>query len=273
MNKLVLALTTASLLALTACGGGGDEDAPVQVNQPTNPNPTPTPTPTTDPKAYEPAQESRWTTPTVASGSTKSTFKSATATGSRDTEAKFNKVTVNGNEMEIYPTSGITINVGRIYTDTNRNNGRTQLVVGGNSGANGTAYARYGFVNDATDRLATIFYQGVPTTNMPTTGSATYKGHAISVFPEENTYVTGDSSFNVDFANKKLTGTLSNWKNSDGTADTITKNVSVSSSITGNTFKGDNNQGKFYGPNAQNMAGSFVDKNQKLQGVFGANKQ
>ena len=36
MNKFILALTTASLLALTACGGGGDEDAPVQVNQPTN---------------------------------------------------------------------------------------------------------------------------------------------------------------------------------------------------------------------------------------------
>ncbi|MBR7001268.1 MAG: transferrin-binding protein-like solute binding protein [Neisseriaceae bacterium] len=271
MNKLVLALTTASLLALTACGGGGDEDAPVQVNQPTNPNPTPTPTPTptTDPKAYEPAQESRWTTPTVASGSKETTFKSASATGSRDTADKFNKVSVNGQEMEIYP-SNMTLNVGRFYKNKTSD---TQLVVGGNSGASGTAYARYGFVNGTKDRTITVFYQGEPTTNMPTTGTATYKGYAIGILPTTTDYVTGEASFDVNFANKKLTGKLSNWQDSNSNTTTAVKDISISSTITGNTFKGDNNQGKFYGNNAQNLAGSFADKNQKLQGAFGANKQ
>ena len=271
MNKFLLTLITASILTLTACGGGSDDEGST-VDSTVDSKDTST-KPAIATQEFEAAQESHWTTPTVASGSRKLTFKSATSTGSRDTQEAFNKITVNGNEMEIYPTSGMNINVGKIYTDTSRNNGATQLVVGGNSGANGTAYARYGFVNDKIDRLATIFYQGVPTTNMPTEGSATYKGHAIGIFPEETDYVIGDSSFNVNFADKKLTGTLSNWEKSDGTADTITKNVSVSASITGNTFKGSDNQGKFYGPNAQNMAGSFVDKNQKLQGVFGANKQ
>lgn len=264
MNKLVLALTTASLLALTACGGGGDEDAPVQVNQPTNPNPTPTPTPTptTDPKAYEPAQESRWNVPTQAEmdKGTPSTFKSASATGSHDTATKFNQMTINGKEMDIIPSG---ISTGKTYQADTAN---YQFVIGGNKGTSGTAYARYGIALDKVSRIGTVFYQGIPTSNMPTTGTATYQGYAIAFAPKANGFAIGESSFNVNFAKKTLTGTLSNWDNN-------VKNISISSTITGNTFKGSNNQGKFYGSDAQNMAGSFADKNQNLQGVFGANKQ
>ncbi|MBO7081662.1 MAG: transferrin-binding protein-like solute binding protein [Neisseriaceae bacterium] len=302
MNKLVLAISTASYLALTACGGGGGGepgDSPVTVTPTTNPSTSNgsnnggsstgnatggssnsgssnsgssnsgssggsgSNTSSTAPKAYEPAQESSWNDP-VSTGKP-ATFKSAAATGSHDTAAKFNKVTVNGTEMDIIPNG---FHIGKTY-----NNGQSdyQIVVGGNGSPNaaenrGTAYARYGFVYDKVAKVTTIFYQGVPTSNMPTTGSATYKGYALAYLPEKDVFNEGESSFNVDFANKKLTGTLSNWGGG-------LKAVSISSTITGNTFKGDNNQGKFYGSNAQNLAGSFVDKTQKLQGAFGANKQ
>ena len=308
MNKLLLALSTASLLALTACGGGGGDDAPVQPIQPTNPTAgnggsttggsttggsttggsttggsttggsTTGGSTTTASKAYEPAQYSRWTTPSQAEGNAaisagkrpSATFKSASNTASRDTAQKFNTLSVNGKEIEIYPTSGVTLNVSKIYST---DSGGVQLVVGGNSGKNGTAYARYGFVNDKNNRIATVFYQGVPTANMPKAGSATYKGHAVAMLPATMDYATGDASFNVNFANKKLTGTLSNWQDMENNPNTTLKNVAISSTISGNTFKGSNNQGKFYGTNAQNLAGSFADKTQKIQGAFGANKQ
>ena len=337
MNKLLLALSTASLLALTACGGGDPDDPPVQPTQSTNPSAnnggsttggsttggsttggsttggsttggsttggsttggsttggsttggsttggsttggsttggsttggsttggsTGGSTTTTAPKAYEPAQESRWNVPTQKDmdAGKPSTFKSASATGSRDNANKFNKVTINGSEMDIIPSG---IYVGKTYsTDTSN----YQMVIGGNNGQLGTAYARYGIVVDKNAMTGTVFYQGVPTSNMPQAGTATYKGNAIAFLPEQNKVAAGESSFNVNFAKKTITGTLSNWTEN-------VKNVSISSTISGNTFKGSNNQGKFYGTNAQNLAGSFADKTQKIQGAFGANKQ
>lgn len=104
MNQFVLAISTASYLALTACGGGGGgepEDSPVTVTPTTNPSTSNggnngsstgnanggssnsgsgSNTSSTAPKAYEPAQESSWNDP-VSTGKP-ATFKSAAATGS-----------------------------------------------------------------------------------------------------------------------------------------------------------------------------------------------
>ena len=274
MNKLVLALTTASILALTACGGGGD-DSP-EVNQPTNPaannggnnnggNNNGGNTGGNTSAEFTPAQVATWS----VVGTNKLQFKSNTEKGSNDTKEKFNKITVAGKEVEIIPT-GVNL-----ATKTYNNNQNTyKITTSGNAGATGTAYARYGLVADGTNSTVSVFYQGEPTSNMPTKGTdITYKGRAFAFRPSDNTAFSGDSTFHVNFEGKKLTGTINNWEEITELKATAPKTVSISATINGNTFKGSNNQGKFYGKDAQNLAGSFADKTQKIQGAFGANKQ
>ena len=271
MNKLVLALTTASLLALTACGGGGDDEPPVQVNQATNQgnNIDPAGNAITPPKEYEPAQVSMWSV-----SNQPYTQKEAYANGNRDTAEKFDKIAINGKEMSI----------ANIFANTNTLKDHRTLMMEANdyrlaigtikedNTKYGTAYARYGVLNDnlGANETLTLFYQGNPTATMPTSGTdVKYSGTAIAVLPEQGQILSANADFRVNFVGKKLSGTISNWYDKSYNL----KNVTINATIDGNTFKGDNNQGKFYGPDAQNMAGSFADKTQKLQGVFGANKQ
>ncbi|MBR5940388.1 MAG: transferrin-binding protein-like solute binding protein, partial [Neisseriaceae bacterium] len=153
----------------------------------------------------------------------------------------------------------------------------------------GTAYARYGYTVDlknATTAQVKLFYQGNPTpiNEMPTKGTATYQGFAIAIDPNKTVATSGEgdsfyglSEFNADFANKKLTGTLNDWRNKHAETSAL-KEVKIAAEIRANTFKGTANgtgtaEGKFYGTKAQNLAGAFNDKTQNLQGVFGANKQ
>ena len=94
---------------------------------------------------------------------------------------------------------------------------------------------------------------------------------------QEGKYI-GLSTFNVDFTNKTLKGTLNDWQDAYQQPTTAKKAVSIDAKIQANTFKGTANgsgtaEGKFYGPKAQNLAGAFNDKSQNLQGVFGGNKQ
>ena len=104
---------------------------------------------------------------------------------------------------------------------------------------------------------------------MPNTSSARYLGTAFAVITDANRLTSAETQLDVDFGQRKLSGIISNWYEKSLNL----KDISINATISGNTFKGDNNQGKFYGPNAQNLAGSFADKNQKIQGVFSANKQ
>ena len=153
----------------------------------------------------------------------------------------------------------------------------------------GTAYARYGYTVDIQGTTANMkmFYQGQPTTDMPTKGSATYKGFAIAIDPSKTVATKGEadsfyalSEFKADFGGKTLSGTLSDWKakNSQKAIGQLPNAVQIEATISANTFKGTANgtgtaEGKFYGPKAQNLAGAFNDKSQNLQGVFGGNKQ
>lgn len=171
-------------------------------------------------------------------------------------------------------------------------------MIGPTQGKRGTAYARYGLLDLDSDvennipAYLTAFYHGEETTvtSMPTTGTAHYSGLSLGLNPKNVKYgdsYTADVEIDVDFANKVLDGKMNNWRlrnENDWTAEEkkqaqikIPSTTRIAARISGNEFKGktDNvsTEGKFYGPNAENIAGAFNDKNQSLQGVFGANRQ
>lgn len=148
-------------------------------------------------------------------------------------------------------------------------------------------YSRFGLIssNDETE-ADYAFYNGNPTSNMPTSGKATYNGK-MAIFADhgklgalEDDYVKGTSTFTADFGNKTLTGTLT----TDGN---LIQPVNVSAKISGNDFTGTassadltgqaNVDGKFYGPNAAELGGKFESNDIKADdhwgGSFGASKQ
>ena len=122
-----------------------------------------------------------------------------------------------------------------------------------------------------------FFYNGYPTTSMPSSGVVTYRGDSIisadtDKLPDED-YFKGSSSFSADFGNKKLTGTL-RTDNKDV--------VKIDANISGNGFSGTaksdllNSQGKaegkFYGENAKELGGSANANDNSWGAAFAAKK-
>ena len=136
---------------------------------------------------------------------------------------------------------------------------------------------RFGSNSDLIDKSHIyFFYNGNPTNDMPTTGTASYVGHAITSVDlnplDHRDLYQGDSQFNVDFGNKTLNGAL----------DIRNFHADINATIAGNYFNGTANsslassarvEGKFYGPQAKELAG-FVQANDNSWGAaFGAEKQ
>ena len=122
-----------------------------------------------------------------------------------------------------------------------------------------------------------FFYNGDPTTSMPSSSVVTYRGDSIisadtDKLPDED-YLKGSSTFTADFGNKKLTGTIS-----AGNVDVVT----VDAKISGNGFAGTaksallNSQGtaegKFYGENAKELGGLVKANDNSWGGTFAAKK-
>ena len=121
-----------------------------------------------------------------------------------------------------------------------------------------------------------FFYNGNPTNDMPTTGTASYVGHAITSVDlnplDHRDLYQGDSQFNVDFGNKTLNGAL----------DIRNFHADINATIAGNYFNGTANsslassarvEGKFYGPQAKELAG-FIQANDNSWGAaFGAKQE
>lgn len=265
MNKLVLALTTASLLALVACGGGGDEDAPVQVNQPTNQSAGGT--------GGGSGGSTGGGTNTSTIGNAVKFNKSGTeqSTKFQSTTSDLNVLVVDGVKLPVGAGTGISAGTFMILSGGNINGLKYN---GGVFGGTAHAYSRYGLVKDTSDNVF-IYYQGNPTSTMPTTGTAKYNGYSVAYKQADGKTYTGNAAFDVDFGNKTVSGTLSNFKATSGSS-TIA-NVSLKANISGNSFSGKNGNvqtdGKFYGTNAAEMAGKFSDSTTKIQGAFGAKKQ
>ena len=138
---------------------------------------------------------------------------------------------------------------------------------------------RFGLTDSLDDNgNAYVFYNGNPTRNMPTSGSASYSGQSIisanvPALDKEGFY-TGTSQFNVDFGNKTLNGSLG--------INNI-QPVNINASISGNSFNGTATsaslpsagrvEGKFYGDQAKQLAGLAQANDNNWGAVFGAQKQ
>ena len=138
---------------------------------------------------------------------------------------------------------------------------------------------RFGLTDSLDDNgSAYVFYNGNPTRNMPTSGSASYSGQSIisanvPALDKEGFY-TGTSQFNVDFGNKTLNGSLG--------INNI-QPVNINASISGNSFSGSASssslpsaarvEGKFYGDQAKQLAGLAQAHDNNWGAAFGAQKQ
>ena len=140
---------------------------------------------------------------------------------------------------------------------------------------------RFGVLEGGPDDTSYVFYNGNPTTIMPT-GKATYNGHALvtgnnAKFEDED-WLRGTAQFTADFANKKLDGTL--------LVNTL-QPITINSEIKNNSFAGTAKsaefhtiatvEGKFYGENAKELGGMFKNSSKAGDdtawgGVFGASK-
>ena len=146
-------------------------------------------------------------------------------------------------------------------------------------------HARAGLAIRQSDVVA--FAQGKETIaeNVPTVGKAHYKGqHILTIEHSKEVQqeikakygsFRGEALFDVDFANKKIAGSLE-LPTLEG--QTETAYLPVSATINGNTFENKafiddvSVKGKFYGENASEMAGVY-QKMDKFTGAFGAKKQ
>ena len=146
-------------------------------------------------------------------------------------------------------------------------------------------HARVGLAIRQSDVVA--FAQGKETVaeNVPTVGKAHYKGqHILAIEPSKEVQeevkakygsFRGEALFDVDFANKKIAGSLE-LPPLEG--QTETAYLPISATINGNTFEKSGFiddvgvKGKFYGENASEMAGVY-QKMDKFTGAFGAKKQ
>lgn len=114
---------------------------------------------------------------------------------------------------------------------------------------------------------------------MPTSGSATYVGQGVHGYANSgsaiDTYRLSNAKFNVNFADKSFEGTITP---DDGKAFGNINEVKLSAKIDGNQFNGKTAEGteavgRFYGNNASELAGSYVNEKASYIGVFGAQKQ
>ena len=147
---------------------------------------------------------------------------------------------------------------------------------------NGSLYknVRWGLITeDSLNNYYLVSYGINPTTDMPTSGSATYVGQGVHGYANSgsaiDTYRLSNAKFNVNFADKSFEGTITP---DDGKAFGNINEVKLSAKIDGNQFHGKTAEGteavgRFYGNNASELAGSYVNEKASYIGVFGAQRQ
>ena len=275
---LKFSLTTLAALTLAACGssGGGDAGSSSQA-------------PTKDKQAAQTTQPAKKQNNSSNPASTSSNNKTGgaivvdsdnkghvTAKTVALTSANLYKINVDGKDIPIGFGPGISSggwSVSKAQTINGMKlNGKLEACCGSYSNV------RFGAIESQDPSQDDMFfYNGYPTTSMPSSGVVTYRGDSIisadtDKLPDED-YLKGSSSFSADFGNKKLTGTL-RTDNKDV--------VKIDANISGNGFSGTaksdllnsqgKTEGKFYGENAKELGGSANANDNSWGAAFAAKK-
>ena len=295
---LKFSLTALATLTLAACGSSGGDDAgsrsqaptkdkqAAQANQPTKKqNSSNQPTKKQNSPNQPTKKQNNSNTPMLPSSNDKTggaivvdsdNKGNVTAKTVSLTSANLYKINVDGKDIPIGFGPGISARDWTQATAKTINgmklNGKLEVCCGSYSNV------RFGAIESQDPSQDDIlFYNGYPTTSMPSSGVVTYRGDSIIAadsdkLPDED-YLKGSSSFSVDFGNKKLTGTL-RTDNKDV--------VKIDANISGNGFSGTaksdllNSQGKaegkFYGENAKELGGSANANDNSWGAAFAAKK-
>ena len=282
---LKFSLTTLAALTLAACGSSGGGDAGSSSQAPTKDKQS---AQTTQPskKQSQPVKKQKNSSNSASTSSNNKTGGAividsdnkgnVTAKTVSLTSANLYKINVDGKDIPIGFGPGISARGWTQATAKTINgmklNGKLEVCCGSYSNV------RFGAIESQDPSQDDIlFYNGYPTTSMPSSGVASYRGDSIisadtDKLPDED-YLKGSSSFTADFGNKKLTGTLSTH-NKDV--------VKIDANISGNGFSGTaksellNSQGKaegkFYGENAKELGGSAKANDNSWGAAFAAKK-
>ena len=274
---LKFSLTALATLTLAACGSSGGDDAGSRSQAPTKDKPAA--------QANQPTKkQNNSNTPMLPSSNNKTggvivvddEGGRVVAKSIALTSPNLYKINVDGKDIPIGFGPGISARGWTQATAKTINgmklNGKLEVCCGAYSDV------RFGAIESQDPSQDDMFfYNGYPTTSMPSSGVVTYRGDSIisadtDKLPDED-YLKGSSSFSADFGNKKLTGTL-RTDNKDV--------VKIDANISGNGFSGTaksdllNSQGKaegkFYGENAKEVGGSANANDNSWGAAFAAKK-
>ena len=275
--------TALAVLVLSACGssgGGSDVSAPSNQTKQSQPSSA----------VNNAAQQPSTTVSTNNQSSTPNTQSSSIVRALANRNSGFiipkkggtiQTAYISGNpNLYVLDVEGKSINIipkgmapGTVLNITAKNITR---IVSGSSYKN----VRWGLITeDGLNNYYLVSYGINPTGDMPTSGSATYVGQGVHGYASNeaaiDTYRLSNAKFNVNFADKSFEGSITP---DNGKAFGNINEVKISAKIDGNQFNGKTNEGteavgRFYGNNASELTGSYVNEKASYLGVFGAQKQ
>lgn len=244
-NAIVkFSLTALAAFTLAACGssGGGSSDntAAASHDQKTQVTPSKTDLPTSNSTEANQNQTATGSAFVISEQDDKVQVKNV----------KFNNANINQLEVD---GQTITLTYPGIYAGSWQRINNTAVCCGK------YANVRMGVsLSNGPTEKDILFYNGIPTQNMPVTGLASYKGDSIissDDIGDDSDAVYGQSSFDVNFGAKTLSGSI--------TANNM-PTINISANISGNSFEGTAKstkltdgavEGKFYGNNAVELGG------------------
>ena len=313
MKKMKLtAFACAALFGLTACSSSGNHGSPFSAlattgndngnaTAPSNNSNATAPsnngnatTPSNNGNATTPSNNGNATAPsnngnaTAPSNNGNATAPSTQQVGTaylatKNDMANALNVKISGDKDSVVTVDGHQITVARPGITSGR---FTQTSEGGVitiASGRTLSYMRFGAQTDVTPNIndngtnhyAFAIGNITPTSGadaVPTTGRAAYKGLA-TLGIKNTTFVTGTSSFNVDFGAKAINGSVTHGPFT----------IPLAGAINGASFNGEKDgfamQGNFYGPKAAELGGIFKGELVEgssftpVLGSFGASKQ